>query len=121
MKEIKCQVLQGVADLEAIYDPSAQDDTSVFFYKGTPEHWSLTYGQLRQIWATRNFSVTSKSNKEDRGLFNIGPMKNWYYSHSLFNTPYKLELQIQDMIQFALIGTTRNSLNQVEEHEEVTA
>lgn len=87
MKEIKCQVLQGVADLEAIYDPNAQNDTPVFFYKGSPEHWSLTYGQLRQIWATRNFSAISKSNKEDRGLFNIGPMKNWYYSHSLFSSP----------------------------------
>ncbi|UXH99912.1 hypothetical protein [Photobacterium sp. TY1-4] len=121
MKEMKCEILAGVAHLEAVYISDAQNETPVFFYKGSPEHWSLTYWQVRQIWAERNFSAKEKSNKPDRGLFRIGPMYNWYYSHSLFNTPQDLEKQIQDMLQFALIGEVKANVNETTFAEEATA
>lgn len=118
MKNIKCEVLEGVAELHAIYDPNAQNNTQVFFYDGNSDHWSLTYWQLREIWASRDFRVIAKSNKADRGLFNIGHKKNWYYSHSLFSSPSLLEHQIQNMIQFSLIGTTSDHQESHSENNE---
>ncbi len=101
------EVLKNVAHLEATYISNANDETPVFFYKGSPEQWSLNYGQMRQIWATRNFSVTAKSSREDRGLFNIGPMKKWFYSHSLFEKAEDLQEALSELIQFSLTGKAR--------------
>lgn len=82
--------------------PSAAE--KVFTYENDRNaswNWSFKQEAATANYKTDNISVVAKSDTQGRGLFNIGPKKNWYYDLSLFPNTQELHQQILALLAYS--------------------
>ncbi|EGR1463605.1 hypothetical protein D7151_06260 [Vibrio cholerae] len=94
------------ASLTAFYPDDCRYNTPVLkynLYEGPREglKWSLDWQQASYIYHHHKTEVIVKDNPQ---LFSLGPMINWYYSLSLFDSPEQFRELLMDMLEVGLYG-----------------
>lgn len=82
--------------------PSAAE--KVFTYENDRNaswNWSFNRKAATPIYEADKITVVAKSDTQGRGLFNIGPKRNWYYDLTLFPDTQELHQQILALLAYS--------------------
>jgi hypothetical protein len=77
--------------------------------KNQGKRWTLSVDELTKIIENDDIVIRPSRKQSERGLFDIGPKKRWYYSTHLFSTPEELQNKIYGLIDRAITLASDNN------------